>query len=637
MKSLGKYDLLEKIGESPLGYVYRACDRELNRIVALVTFDPDTKLDPVVRENFKSACGRLLRLKHPHIPAFFEQGEALSILYLASEFVDAVDLRKLIAQHASVTLERKLKIMSQVASAVGCAHAEGLVHGNLHPGNIRLLPDDIAKVVGFGLAHRPDSRCTGVALGQADARYLSPEQLQGSEPEKRSDIFCAGLVLYELLTGTHPFHDSEGGKPRVDDLGRINFPTVEKFPGLPLNLWPVLERCLAMVPEDRYSSMLDFDAACESVLEELAEDSNLMRIELQSALPKLRRASRRVGAPASLAALHDEVNRAVSGEGLQDYQSLNRLVLAVAAQHPYLECAADAAVRPQAATRMPDDAPEAPGKFDEPQAAPRAEAHDSWGPPFRTEPESVPVSESSPGPPGTDDELSPSTEAPTDNLFELLRKIDQGQETTRKLVDSFMAGRKATAQSKEQKQDSGSRMPAGSAGCQAEAHSPLQAGTETRPAAVLPLPVDEPAEAGGATPSLSSGEDSAKFAEAVRRKNQSQALLWLCAAALLLATAIAIPWVHERINRNVASGGRTESSGAVTSDPAASALRKQLEFARRDYLLEEAQILRTLGRNKESAVFLERLLELYPGYVPAQQELNRVKIRMEEPAEKENP
>jgi serine/threonine protein kinase len=694
METLGKYELLERLGDGALGSVHKARDASLNRFVALVTLAADAKWDPAAKEIFDAECRSLLSLKHANLAAVYEQGEDRKIIYLVTEFLPGPDLRKLIQDKAPMTVERKLKLMIQAASGIGHAHTKGVLHRNLRPENIHVLPDDRVKVDGFGFTHHPASQ-GAASRNQAGADlYLSPEQLQGGAAACYSDIFAAGVVLYEFLTGVHPFQESDKEKMLESIRSRTNFPTVEQFADLPMNLWPILERCLAKDAEERYQSMQDFGAACQAVLEELAEDSNWMRIELQTALPRLRRAVRKSGAPSFLRTLQGEIEHALLSEDATDYQSLNRLVLALAEQHNQLEASADAAnpfefetadVKPAAetisppeesgakimATAAPDTSPPLPAAvpmpdenmdgsaesqpspdyalsgrepIEEQSAGPPPDI--SLQPPAENRGESTPVPVSNPadvpaakagaGQTSADAELPKPILGSVDGLSEMLRNIDQGQESTRKLVDSFLAGRKATGSFQApDRAGMGAENPIRAARTKTAATS--HGGARTRSAPAQPPQYDRRPQPAGAEPSSGADvmEGMAEVPAGFPRRGRRKTALWICVSALVLAMAFAVPWVRDRIGaglNSTASGDVTEG----TRDPVAVVLRNQLATARRDMLLEEAQILYAVGRREESLVFLNRLLELYPDYEPAQKEMGRRKAETAAP-ETESP
>lgn len=704
MKTLGKYELLEKLSDGIMGAVHKAYDSSRDRHVVIHMFGAEINHDPALQECHSAEWRAIFSLKHPNIAAVYALGEDQQINYLATEWLPAKDLKGLIAGRSSMKLEQKLAAMILAGAGLGHAHAQGVLHRNIRPCNILILPDGTTKVADFGIGLILSLLKTPLPAPHV---YRAPEQLQGKEATRQSDIFSLGLVFYEFLTGTHPFHDDDSSKVVDNILHQIHFPTVEQFPELPFSLWPILERCLAKDAEERYASMSEFGAACQGVLEELAEDSQWMRIELQTALPRVKKAARGQAAPPTLGRLLSEVELALLGGDKSDYQLLNRLVLSLAEQHHLVESLAEApSTSPPDSTdfRPEIDPPAARG--DTVLAAPSAIAHGSMG----IDPASASVigstmenaaaeplaktnSDIEPRPLAdkSDDKLEnripdlppaaipespslstlpealrtalpanptaarrasggllPATAGRKDHIPELLRKIHQGQDSTWKTVDNMLAGRQARETAGTQSPTEDIRAEQASAGAKQKLTAPKR---EATPA---------PAQAGTnhdsqqqhvrqyrpdgerASPAAAHIEKTRYISAARPKRHPWRTTGWICASALLLTLALAVPsWVrnHPRTNAgNRTSAPKPQAEGTATlptaagaTDPITSAIRDRLSLARRDVLLEEGQILHSIGRFDESRVFLNRLLELYPSFQPAQQELDQIKAEINTP------
>ena len=701
METLGKYELLEKLEDGSLGPVYKAFDRPSHRNVTLITLGVDIPWDPAPKERFDTECAAILRLEHPNLAAVYEQGEDRKISFLAAELLPGKNLKQLIAENAATTLEWKISVMVQAASGIAHAHTQGVLHRCLRPGNIYLLPDGTAKVSGFGCGSVPSSPSAAGEPSLAKI-YLSPEQLMGREATAQSDIFSIGLIFYEFVTGVHPFHDADSNKTLDYIQHQAQFPTVEQFPDLPFNLWPILERCLAKEAEERYPSMQELGLACQGMLEELAEDSECMRIELQTALPRLRKAAKRAKAPASLAKLQSDIEQVLFRVHDSDYQSLNRLILTLTEQHRLLdspaetsssgvfeslEIPAEPCLRVEVAADPSIETSPGPQELAEP--APPAPDTNGFlimdgvsGPAAATGPDNAqyaaaePAQRSAPGEvaalPASDTPASLGSPAsaitaeskptllvakagssrarafPKDSFSELLRKIDQGQESTQKLVDSFLAGRQAMASAKPGPESKGPDGPM--------AVSPGQSSCESSPEVSPPAP---DANSAAAEPQKPVGpihaadvqvfpvenpfDAAAHFPEELPRPARRRTALWICASTVLLALTFAIPGVGDRLITGIGKAvvqkgwmGRGKSVQTPAEDPMAIAVRNQLNFARRDILLEEAEILHAVGRRQEARTFLLRLLELYPNYAPAKEELEQIKTELSAPSDQDN-
>jgi hypothetical protein len=690
METLGKYGLLEKMGEGTLGTVYKAHDNVLNRFVAVITLGAEIDWDPPRKERFLEEYRALLRLRHRNLAAVFDQGEERKILYLVTELVSGTDLARLIAEKSALTLERKLGIMLQVTGGLGHAHAKGVYHQNLCPANIHLSYDGTVKITGFAFRSLHGIQSTLPGNPPAHNRYQSPEQLAGKDPLASSDVFSLGLVFYEFLTGVHPFHEVDEGRTLENIQFRDSFPTVEQFPELPLNIWPILERCLSKNGEDRYAGVRDLGAACQAVLEELAEDSEWMRVELQTALPKIRKAARRPSAPLSIARLLCDVERGLPlGEEL-DYQTLNKLVVTLAEHRPLMEESAGSAAEPSRGGAEDADLEPAGIECDMHAEEPavgtpfrRAEAvvpQDSCGPGKTASPSTLkqaeisgvagPISEShqTPGefrdapthpespktvqiPPSPARAGALASERPSrypvadhqENMSELLRKIDLEQENTQRLVDSFLAGRQAGTATRAMDSGEINRKPTGIQG--SYPNDAPQDGTPIKNSAPAPVAADQLKQMVRQIRQLpdhpSPGADlidgAADAGAVFPKQGRRRATLWICMSSLTLILAFAVPWVRDQFSSVTGIHALGNRAGTQAHDPVTEALRDQLNSARRDILLEEAQVLLSVGRRTDGKIFLLRLLELYPGFALAQKELDRIKLEEVSTGAPENP
>src|SRR4051794_2533621 len=253
-----------------MGVVYRARDPELDRVVALKVIAPELAGDEGFRARFVREARVTAQLDHPNVIPVYDAGEDGGRLYIAMRWVEGTDLGRLI--HESGPLDPKLatELVAQAASALDAAHARGLVHRDVKPGNL-LLPSAARSHVyltDFGLAKRDGSSAalttTGNWFGTPD--YASPEQIEGDDLDPRADVYALGCVLFAALTGRAPF----AHVPRLrKGFAQVNEPppALRKIaPGLPAELDHVVARALAKDPERRYRSAGELgDAACAAV------------------------------------------------------------------------------------------------------------------------------------------------------------------------------------------------------------------------------------------------------------------------------------------------------------------------------------------------------------------------------------
>jgi len=208
---IGKYVIHSVLGKGAMGVVYKAFDPGIERVVAVKTVrkdlvDPDLAVQVMARfQNEAKAAGRLL---HPNIVSVYEYGEDEVNAFIAMEYVEGTGLREYLNRKASFDLGQIVAIISQLLLALDFAHERGVVHRDVKPANLILTSGGALKVADFGIARIDTSNLTNAGMVMGTPSYMSPEQCQGKEIDRRSDLFSAGVVLYELLTGEKPFSGS---------------------------------------------------------------------------------------------------------------------------------------------------------------------------------------------------------------------------------------------------------------------------------------------------------------------------------------------------------------------------------------------------------------------------------------------
>ncbi len=325
---LGKYCILEELGGGTLGKVYKAHVEGLDRLVAIRTISEAIQWNPDERSSFLRVCKSLFSLKHPNIAAVRDFGEADGSTYIATEYLRGRSLRSLIAERTAISEEDKLSIMAQVVEGLKYAHQSGILHCELRPGNIFIEPDGIVKILDLGIARRLRPFLPRPRIVFDAPVYASPERIAGRKCDERSDLFCCGIVFCELATGAHPFHDEDGNKQCEKILHQTFSAAAERFSDTPTGVWSILSTCLEKDPERRYKSMGDLGNDCTKAQEEMAEESEVMRMELRRALPRLREAAGKPGATVELAELLEGIESCVNHEQAE-YARLNRLMSAM--------------------------------------------------------------------------------------------------------------------------------------------------------------------------------------------------------------------------------------------------------------------------------------------------------------------
>ncbi|HEX5016406.1 MAG TPA: Stk1 family PASTA domain-containing Ser/Thr kinase, partial [Actinomycetes bacterium] len=208
----GRYRVDERVARGGMATVYRATDTRLDRTIALKVMHRSFAEDPDFVARFTREARAAARLANPHIVRVFDQGHDGDIVYLAMEYVPSRTLRDVLAQRGRLPVDEALAIIDPVLQALAAAHAESVVHRDVKPENVLIGTNGHVYVTDFGLARATNSTSTqhvtsGLLLGTV--AYLSPEQVKPGVSDERSDVYAAGIVLYEMLTGSPPFTGTE--------------------------------------------------------------------------------------------------------------------------------------------------------------------------------------------------------------------------------------------------------------------------------------------------------------------------------------------------------------------------------------------------------------------------------------------
>lgn len=273
----GRYEVLRVLGEGGMGTVYKAKDHALDRIVALKTVRRELMGDPAIIQRFKQELILARQVTHRNVVRIYDLGESEGIKFISMEYVDGDPLTEVLRRRGKLPPKEAADVIEKVGLALEAAHAEGVVHRDLKPGNIMQDRKGRIVVMDFGLAHSVQSSHTGRAplVSQPTAlepgsiyhsmpgsligtpRYMSPEQGRRQEADARSDIYALGLILYELLTGHTPF---QGQDRRGDLLNRAQGnprTLLEVDPHLPRALGNITAKCLQQDRELRYQTVTD--------------------------------------------------------------------------------------------------------------------------------------------------------------------------------------------------------------------------------------------------------------------------------------------------------------------------------------------------------------------------------------------
>jgi tetratricopeptide (TPR) repeat protein len=257
---LGHFRLIEEIGAGGMGIVFRARDTRLERDVAVKVLNAKTLSDASARKRFRHEALILSRLNHPNVEAVYDFHSEQGLDYLVMEYVPGTSLNERL-ESGALPEKEVLALGAQLARGLAAAHSQRVIHRDLKPGNLRVTPDNVLKILDFGLAQLSvtpdDETLTEEVASQhklaGTPPYLAPEQVLGNEPDTRSDIYSAGVVLYELATGSRPFR--QRGQPLRDAIVHSPPPTPRtKNPDISPGLEAVILKCLEKDSKLRYQS-----------------------------------------------------------------------------------------------------------------------------------------------------------------------------------------------------------------------------------------------------------------------------------------------------------------------------------------------------------------------------------------------
>jgi serine/threonine-protein kinase len=260
----GRYELGELLGRGGMAEVRKGTDTRLGRVVAVKRLRTDLASDATFQARFRREAQSSASLNHPAVVAVYDTGEepasdgsGVSQPYIVMEFVAGRTLRDILREGRKILPERALEITSGVLSALDYSHRAGIIHRDIKPGNVMLTPSGDVKVMDFGIARAisdASSTMTQTAAVVGTAQYLSPEQARGETVDSRSDVYSAGCLLYELLTGRPPFVGDSPVAVAYQHVREPALPPSEHDTELPPEIDAIVMKSLAKRVEDRYQS-----------------------------------------------------------------------------------------------------------------------------------------------------------------------------------------------------------------------------------------------------------------------------------------------------------------------------------------------------------------------------------------------
>jgi eukaryotic-like serine/threonine-protein kinase len=261
---IDRYEVGRLLGAGGMAEVYEGHDRLLARRVAIKVLLSQYARDPAFLARFKREAQAAASLSHPNIVAVYDTGVQNGTNFIVMEYVEGRTLRDVIRNEGPLMPERAAEIAADVCNALAAAHARGLIHRDVKPGNVMLTPDGTVKVMDFGIARATTSETiTQTAAVIGTAQYISPEQAQGQTVDFRSDLYSLGCCLYEMLTGVVPFTGATPVAIAYRHVREDPTPPRQLNPDVSPALEAVVLKAMAKHPDDRYQTATEMRRALQ--------------------------------------------------------------------------------------------------------------------------------------------------------------------------------------------------------------------------------------------------------------------------------------------------------------------------------------------------------------------------------------
>jgi serine/threonine-protein kinase len=261
----GRYEILAPLGKGGMGMVYKARDHKLEEVVAIKVLRHEVASDADMERRFRTEIKLARRVRHRNVCGIHEYGEDGGLRYIAMEYVEGTDLRKILSERGALPLDQAFEVCIRVSEGLQAIHEAGIIHRDLKTANLMVDGQGIVRLMDFGIAKQAGGEATlgatatGLIIGTPE--YMSPEQARGEKIDFRSDVYSLGILSYEIFTGHVPFR---GETPIATIFQHLQQPPPlegETVKGLPFELLDVLRRALAKTPDQRYSSAVEYAQA----------------------------------------------------------------------------------------------------------------------------------------------------------------------------------------------------------------------------------------------------------------------------------------------------------------------------------------------------------------------------------------
>ncbi len=249
----GRYEIVGRIGAGGMSNVYKAKDQKLNRFVAVKVLKPEFSADATFVKKFRVEAQSAAGLSHPNIVNVYDVGEENGIYYIVMELVQGITLKHYIERKGKLDIREVLNISVQIASGMGAAHANRIIHRDIKPQNVIMSRDGKVKVTDFGIAKAADST-TVTTNAAGSVHYISPEQARGGYSDEKSDIYSLGITIYEMVTGRVPYDGENNVSVALQHIQGNMTPPSQLNPDIPRSVERIILKCTQKKPDLRYSS-----------------------------------------------------------------------------------------------------------------------------------------------------------------------------------------------------------------------------------------------------------------------------------------------------------------------------------------------------------------------------------------------
>ena len=329
-----RYELLELIGTGGMANVYKAKCHRLNRLVAIKILKSELAQNAEFRRRFRDESLAVAQLSHANIVSIYDVSSSQGIDYIVMELIDGITLKQYMERRGHMDWREALHFITQIMRGLSHAHSRGIIHRDIKPQNIMVLRDGSVKVADFGIACLADAHQTLAQEALGSVHYISPEQAKGERLDARSDIYSAGVVLYEMLTGRLPFEGDSAVSVAIQHLSSVPLNPREIDPDIPEALELICMKAMSADRDKRYQSADAMLADLERFRKDPSVDLDYIRTELTANVdsqPTSQIPVQKVTAAVKSRQAEDEDDDEEDGWSLLDYVRENKKLVGLLA------------------------------------------------------------------------------------------------------------------------------------------------------------------------------------------------------------------------------------------------------------------------------------------------------------------